>query len=67
MIIQDVTDDSKCCCSCKHNIRTFDKDMHCTCTCERDGHYIGYVANFGDVCDEWEKTNTGGNYAESEE
>ena len=59
MIIQDVTDDSKCCCSCKHNIRTFDKDMHCTCICEKDGHYIGYVANFGDVCDEWEKTNEG--------
>ena len=24
--------------------------------CDKDGHYIGYVANFTCVCDEWEMT-----------
>ena len=56
MIITDVTDESKCCCSCKHNIRTRpDDDMHVICNCDKDGHYIGYVANFESVCDEWEE------------
>ena len=62
MTIVDVTKDNECCCSCTHNKRTFDKDYHCTCTCELDGHRIGYVANFGSVCEEWgrsELTKTG--------
>ena len=43
----------KCCCSCKHNIRTRKDDLHVECNCEIDGHYIGYVANFESVCEEW--------------
>ena len=54
MTIVDVTKDNECCCSCTHNKRAFDKDYHCTCTCELDVHFIGYVANFGSVCEEWE-------------
>lgn len=55
MTIKDVTDESKCCCSCKHNIRTsYDDKMHVKCNCDKDGHYIWYVANFESVCDEWE-------------
>ena len=56
MIIKDVTDERKCCCSCKHNKRTRygDKMRYIRCNCDKDGHYIGYVANFESVCDEWE-------------
>lgn len=55
MIIKDVTEESKCCCSCKHNIRTrYDGTIHVRCNCDKDGHCIGYVANFESVCDEWE-------------
>lgn len=54
MIIKDVTDESKCCCSCKYNIRTRTDDVHVRCNCEIDGHYIGYVENFDQTCDEWE-------------
>lgn len=56
MIIKEVTDESKCCCSCKNNIRTPVDDVHVRCNCDKDGHYIGYVANFTCVCDEWEVT-----------
>lgn len=54
MTIVDVTKENECCCSCIHNKRTFDKDHHCACACELDGHRIGYVANFDSVCEEWE-------------
>ena len=54
MTVKDVTDESKCCCSCRHNVRTFDDRLHCICNCDKDGHYIGYVANFESVCEEWE-------------
>lgn len=54
MKIKDVTDESKCCCSCSHNKRTEEKSSNITCHCDKDGHYIGYVANFESVCDEWE-------------
>ena len=54
MIIKYVTDESKCCCSCKHNIRTRHDNYNVICNCNRDGHYIGYVSNFESVCDEWE-------------
>ena len=56
MILKEVTDESKCCCSCKNNIRTPIDDIHVRCNCDKDGHYIGYVANFTCVCDEWEVT-----------
>jgi hypothetical protein len=51
MQITDVKKESewKCCCSCKHDIRTGD-----ICNCDLDGHYIGYVACFESVCEEWE-------------
>ena len=58
MTIADVTKENECCCSCTHNKRTFEKDYHCTCTCELDGHRIGYVANFETVCEEWEGSET---------
>ena len=54
MNVTDVTKADECCCTCTHNKRTFDKDHHCTCACELDGHYIGYAANFESVCEEWE-------------
>lgn len=54
MTIVDVTKDNECCCSCKNNIRTPIDDVHVRCNCDKDGHYIGYVANFESVCEEWE-------------
>lgn len=60
MIITEVTKESECCCSCRHNIRKQDeKQTGIYCECEIDGHYIGYVACFESVCDEYK--------AESEE
>ena len=55
MTITDATDEIKCCCSCRHNIRTFDGRYNCTIKCDKDGHYIGYASNFVSVCDEWEE------------
>ena len=57
MTLTEVTDESKCCCSCRHNVRTNDKVWGSVCHCEKDGHYIGYVANFEQVCEEWEGDN----------
>ena len=57
MKLTEVTDESKCCCSCRHNIRTNDKVWGSVCHCEKDDHYIGYVANFEQVCEEWEEDN----------
>ena len=45
MIIKEVTDENKCCCSCKNNIRTPIDDVHVRCNCDKDGHYIGYVSD----------------------
>ena len=53
MQIVGVTKDDECCCSCAHNIRT-DTGEHIACHCDIDHHYIGYVANFESVCEEWE-------------
>jgi hypothetical protein len=53
MQIFDVTNDEECCCSCKHNIRKQDEDGYINCQCDIDSHYIGYVANFESVCEEW--------------
>lgn len=58
MILTQVTDESKCCCSCKHNKRVPHKE-YVFCHCDKDGHNIGYVANFEQVCKEWEKTDEG--------
>ena len=56
MIIKDVKNKYVCCCSCKHNIRIRpDDDIHVICYCDKDMHYIGYVENFENVCDEWEE------------
>jgi hypothetical protein len=27
--------------------------LHVQCNCEIDGHYIGYLENFDQTCDEW--------------
>ena len=53
MQIVDASDDLKCCCSCDHNIRKYDGDIECYCNI--DNHYIGYVANFKSVCEEWKE------------
>ena len=57
MILTEASDVSRRCCSCKHNVRTHDKVWGCVCHCEKDGHYIGYIANFTCVCEEWEEDN----------
>ena len=54
MTVTDVTDESKCCCSCKHNERHHHDNSPTTNYCDLDGHYIGYVACFESVCEEWE-------------
>lgn len=54
LTIVDVTNEKKCCCSCKYNKRV-GKIADIKCYCEIDGHYIGYVANFESVCGEWER------------
>lgn len=50
----------KCCCSCTHNIRQTDENRIIRCYCEIDGHYIGYVACFENVCEKYEKGQTDG-------
>ncbi len=59
MTITEVTDESKCCCSCRHNKRTkCETDgvfADTLCNCEKDGHYIGYIQNFEQTCKEWEE------------
>lgn len=45
----------RCCCNCRHDIRTEDADGHITNHCEIDGHYIGYVACFEHWCKHWSK------------
>lgn len=57
MQITDVTKESECCCSCKHNIRKKKKGWT-YCECEIDSHYIGYVACFDNVCERWEQDET---------
>lgn len=64
MKLTEVTDDSKCCCSCKHNIRSINVAWGCVCRCDKDGHYIGYIANFTEVCEEWETESQGNHNGE---
>lgn len=59
MKLTEVTNKSKCCCSCKHNKRVLYEDRVFHCHCDKDGHHIGYVANFEQVCEEWEGGNNG--------
>ena len=54
MQIVDASDDLICCCSCTHNIRKCD-GIDIECYCDIDNHYIGYVANFESVCEEWKE------------
>ena len=44
----------KVCCNCRHNIRTGEL-TNIECHCDKDGHYIGYVACFEDWCKHWAK------------
>ena len=56
MTLIKVTDVSRCCCSCRHNVRSIHGALGCICRhCDKDGHYIGYVANSQQVCEEWEE------------
>ena len=48
----------KACVACRHDIRTVDKNGHCTCHCEIDGHYIGHVEAFEHRCKHWAKDHT---------
>lgn len=63
MKLIEVTDESKCCCSCRNNKR-IDRGNYIACYCDKDGHYIGYIANFTEVCEEWEKETWGNNNGE---
>ena len=44
---------TRCCCNCRHDIRTWDENMICHNHCEIDGHYIGYVQCFEGWCRRW--------------
>ena len=54
--ITEKTKEYECCCSCKHNKRKKDGE-NIYCECEIDGHYIGYIACFDNVCERWKKNN----------
>jgi len=56
MHITEKTKEYECCCSCKHNKRKKDGE-NIYCECEIDGHYIGYIASFENVCERWKKNN----------
>lgn len=48
-------DQRKRCCNCGNNERVQQEDGHVRCECAIDGHYIGYVACFEDLCRRWKK------------
>lgn len=54
MTITDIAKEEECCCTCKHNIRKEHPKYRVICECEIDGHCIGYVACFENVCELWE-------------
>ena len=59
-IIKLVEDDDtnqrkRVCCNCGNNKRIKQEDGHVRCECAIDGHYIGYVACFGDWCRRWKR------------
>lgn len=45
----------RCCCNCRRCIREHDEHGNCTCHCEIDDHYIGYVECFEGWCRHWVK------------
>lgn len=47
-------ENGKVCCNCRHNIRHWDKEQ-CTCRCDLDNHYIGYVECMTGWCRRWAK------------
>lgn len=49
-----MSDRKRCCCNCRHDIRTWDGG-NCTNHCEIDGHYIGYIECFEGWCRRWAK------------
>lgn len=52
IVVEPVETVEKCCCFCRHNIRTGEiGDVKCHC--DIDGHYIGYVACFTQKCKRW--------------
>lgn len=57
MKLTEASDVSRCCCSCRHNVRSIHSVYGCICHCDKGGHYIGYVANFTQTCEEWEEDN----------
>lgn len=61
MTITEAVKESECCCSCRHNLRKHDeRQAGIYCECEIDGHYIGYIACFESVCDEYRAESEGG-------
>lgn len=57
MTIVESAKENERCCSCSHNIRKGEIG-HIECECEIDGHYIGYVGCFVNVCEEWNKAES---------
>lgn len=45
-----------CCCDCEHNTRKKIDEHGIECSCELDGHHIGYVACFTDCCEHWKES-----------
>lgn len=48
--------ETRCCCNCRHDIRTGD-EAYIECHCEIDGHYINYVQTFEGWCRHWAKSH----------
>ena len=48
-----VEERKRCCCNCRHDIRTKNNEGRIVCHCEIDGHYIGYVKTFTGWCRRW--------------
>ena len=46
---------NRCCCNCRHDIRTKEDSGYISNHCEIDGHYIGYVECFDGWCRHWAK------------
>nr|DAR17729.1 MAG TPA: hypothetical protein [Caudoviricetes sp.] len=46
-------DRKRVCCNCDHNIRSNSSEI--TCSCELDGHRIGYAECMHGWCRRWKK------------
>jgi hypothetical protein len=55
---QEDEDSEVVCCSCVHNIRHPVKGdlARIECYCALDNHYIGYIQNMSNYCDEWKRS-----------